>query len=85
MIMEESQREAMYNGWRRNKEFIDIEVSKLEHESSWTGKCKTKYGFVVYRDTEQEVISEMIIKLASRGCEVGNLPEVYRIVGGMEN
>ena len=77
--MAEDIRQTHYNGWRASKNFIDIEVSKIENEDGWIGKCKSKYGFVVYRDTKQKVISEMRTKLAIRGCEVGNLPEIYGI------
>ena len=77
--MTEDIRETHYNAWRKGKEFIDIEVNELDTKDGWIGKCKSKYGFVIYRDTKQQTVYAMQTELAKRGCEVGNLPEVFGI------
>ena len=72
-------RQTYYDGWAKDKKFIDIEVSELEDKSGWIGQCKSVFGFVVYRDTRQQTIYAMTLEVNRRGYEIGNLTEIYNL------
>lgn len=78
--MSEDIRQIHYDAWAKGKKFMPIEVKQTDDGQSWMGTCKRKFGFVVYRDTKQQVIYAMATELHKRGYEIGNLPEVTGVV-----
>ncbi len=71
-------REVHYEAWRRNKNFVDIDVIKSTNEPGvWTGACRDIFDITVTRDSKQSAIRAMIFELSKVNYEVGNLSELY--------
>lgn len=77
--MEDSQREAMYDGWAKNKKWVKVEVKELE-SGGWMATPIGELGCVVYRDTKSDVISAIHSKLVYKGYEISNLAEIQGIL-----
>lgn len=77
--MEDSQREAMYNGWKNSKKWVKVEVRQLK-EGDWVATSIGEPEAVQYRNNKQDVISAIYSDLYYKGYEISNLAEIQGII-----
>lgn len=80
--MEDSQREAMYNGWARGKKWIKVTVEKkpLDNKFEIIWKACAEHTFnCIERPTKILAIQKMQGMLAERGYEISNMTELMGI------
>lgn len=85
--MEDSQRQAMYDGWARGKKWTRVEVEMLDegrthsgvHGNTWKA-CAVDAPFgCVFRQSRIAAIQRIQGLLNDRGYEISNLAELFGI------
>jgi len=74
--MEDSQREAMYNGWKNSKKWVDVKLTQLEN-GKFEASCEIE---TLIRDSKSQAIYAIAGNLSAKGYEISNLAEIQGIV-----
>ena len=75
--MEDSQREAMYNGWKDSNKWTTVTIE--QDGDNFIATCDAIKELVIIRLTKAQAIYAIAGELSYKGYEISNLAEIQGI------